>query len=163
MGSAKFISNRHPAVPWQRTTLFVFYFIPAGVKKKIRAALMWFDLINSFFFFLMRSPSYTRLNLNNIVHKYFREREKKKKTWNSWSQRLSVPKFSGTEKKKKKLCAYVCVCVHIHPSAFLFSRVVRDAPATGNIPIVSFPSIKKSQLLIWFYLGSKKKLRAAVI
>jgi hypothetical protein len=106
------------------------------VKRRRRAALV--IRFDKQFFSLMRSPSYTPLDLNNIVHKYFIESgRKKKKTGNSWSQRLSVPKFSGTE-KKKKLCAYMCVCIYIR-LLFLFSLVVRDAPATGNIPVVSFP------------------------
>lgn len=43
------------------------------------------------------------------------------------------------------------MCVHTSVCFFLFSRVVRDAPATGNIPIVSFSSLKKKSAFDFFF------------
>jgi hypothetical protein len=83
----------------------------------------------------MRSPTYTPLDLNNIVHKYFREREKKKKDGKQLVSTAFRPKVFRNGKKEETLRLYVCAYIRL----FLFSLVVRDAPATGNIPIVSFP------------------------
>jgi hypothetical protein len=64
----------------------------------------------------MRSPTYTPLDLNNIVHKYFREREKKKKDGKQLVSTAFRPKVFRDGKKEETLRLYVCV--HIHPSAF---------------------------------------------
>ncbi len=129
-----YIYNRRPALLCAVTAgnlIRLLYFIPAGKEER----RLWFDLINSFFFLKCVLPSLL-LSIWIILCTNTLESGRKKKTGNSWSQRVSRPKVFR-DGKKEKLCAYV-MCVHIHPSAFLFSRVVRDAPATGNIPIVSF-------------------------
>lgn len=68
----------------------------------------------------MRSPSYTRLNLNNIVHKYFREREKKKRRETVGLNGFPSQSFPGRKKKKETLRLCVCVCAYTSVCFFIF-------------------------------------------
>lgn len=128
------------------TTLFAS-FISFLREWKEEERRLWFDLINSFFFWnafcLPILLSIWIISCTNTL-----EREKKRRETVGLNG-FPSQSFSG-RKKKKKLCAHV-MCVHTSVCFFLFSRVVRDAPATGNIPIVSFPPTKKKSAFDFFF------------